>query len=102
MIVVVEHVDAGAWRESLVDTDAVAVVLIELVAAQPIRVRGRHDAAGARVRVRRVRDDDVALVRAVETHGLPPDAGIEPAVEDSAARAERRVAALRHRPGNSQ
>ena len=39
---------------------------------------------------------------AVEAHGLPPDARIEPAVEDAAAGAQRRLAALGRRPGDAQ
>src|SRR5215471_15709748 len=39
---------------------------------------------------------------AVEAHGLPPDAGIEPAVKDSGAGANRRLACLRRCPRHAK
>src|SRR5215213_9227552 len=38
----------------------------------------------------------------VRPHGLPPDARVQPAVEDPAARPQRRLAALERRPRDSE
>src|SRR5438270_2062408 len=39
---------------------------------------------------------------AVRADGLPPDARVQPAMEDAATRAQRRVAAFRGRPGDAE
>ena len=87
----------------MVDAHAHAGVSRHLqIVAEQIFVRRRHDADVARVRERRIEDVELLLAEPVHAQRLLVRAAVQPVVEDSRARAQRRLAVLERRPRDAK